>query len=129
MRIRNDHIAVSFGLVLAIGIGAPSGAQVNKEHVAKAPKEERVPMPHLDPENPDVIKLREDPARDMWREKRDYSKDPQRAPGPVKSGLSLPHEGTSGDHGDSECTWHPAVRNRHEARGIAQALMQWVVAD
>jgi len=57
-------------------------AQINKPLVEKAPKEEPAPWPHLDPNNPDVIKLRDDPNRDMWREKRDYSKD-GRTPGPV----------------------------------------------
>lgn len=57
-------------------------AQINKELVDQAPKEDRAPWPHLDPNDPDVIKLRDDPNRDMWREKRDYSKD-GRTPGPV----------------------------------------------
>ena len=49
-------------VVLSILCFAPSvEAQINKEHVKNAPKEERVPMPHIDPDNPDVIKLREDP--------------------------------------------------------------------
>lgn len=42
-----------------------------------------MPMPHIDPDNPDVIRLKQDPARDIWREERDYSKDPERASGPV----------------------------------------------
>jgi agmatinase len=57
-------------------------AQINKQLVEKAPKEDPAPWPHLDPDDPDVIKLRDDPNRDMWREKRDYSKD-GRSPGPV----------------------------------------------
>jgi len=75
------NCVLSFLLVLA---ASTSWAEpINKHLVDKAPKEEPAPMPHLDPKNPDVIKLREDPARDMWRQKRDYSKDPKRTPGPV----------------------------------------------
>ena len=40
-----------------------STAQINKELVDKAPKEIGPPMPHIDPDNPDVIQLRDDPAR------------------------------------------------------------------
>jgi len=71
-------------LLVLIFIAQMSTAEpINKHLVDKAPKEERVPMPHIDTNNPSVIKLRDDPNRDMWRTKRDYSKDPKREPGPV----------------------------------------------
>jgi len=74
---------VTILLFLNVASSAYSSEPINKHLVDKAPKEERVPMPHIDQNNPDVIKLRKDPARDMWRQKRDYSKDPKRTPGPV----------------------------------------------
>lgn len=67
---------------IALFCSVSTVAQINKQLVDKAPKEDPAPWPHLDPDNPDVIKLRDDPNRDMWREKRDYSKD-GRTPGPV----------------------------------------------
>ena len=70
-------------VVFAMSISAHSLAQINKDHVEKAPKEERAPMPHLDPDDPDVIRLREDPARDMWRTDVDPSNFPSREPGPI----------------------------------------------
>jgi len=78
----NALIAYSIFIFVSIAFAKDDGP-INKALVDAAPKEELAPMPHLDPNNPDVILLREDPARDMWREKRDYSKDPKRAPGPV----------------------------------------------
>ena len=71
------------GLSLLFVVNAYAAEPINKHLVDKAPKEEPAPMPHLDPENPDVLRLNEDQYRDMWRTKRDYSKDPKRGPGPV----------------------------------------------
>ena len=68
-------------LVICVPVGAV--AQINKDHVEKAPKEERVPMPHIDPDNPDVIRLREDPTRDMWRTTVDPSDFTGRDAGPI----------------------------------------------
>ena len=75
---------IAFSIYIFVSIAfAKDDGPINKALVDAAPKEEPAPMPHLDADNPDVILLREDPARDMWREKRDYSKDPKRTPGPV----------------------------------------------
>ena len=48
---RSSVIVTVTGLMLS----SPALAQINKEHVDKAPKEDHVPMPHLDPNNPEVI--------------------------------------------------------------------------
>lgn len=66
----------------ALSCSVSAVAQINKQFVEQAPKEDQAPWPHLDPDDPDVIKLRDDPNRDMWRQKRDYSND-GRTPGPV----------------------------------------------
>ena len=52
MRLRILAAPLALGL-LALGGPRDADAQINKAHVEKAPKEERVPMPHLDPDNPD----------------------------------------------------------------------------
>ena len=68
--------------VTAVGNKMPS--PINKDLVDEAPKEKRVLMPHIDPNNPNVIKLRaDDPSKDAWRTRVDLSKFPKRAPGPI----------------------------------------------
>lgn len=67
---------------IILSCSASAYAQINKQFVEQAPKEDPAPWPHLDPDDPDVIKLRDDPNRDMWRQTRDYSND-GRTPGPV----------------------------------------------
>ena len=83
MKTKPFIIYGSISLFLFMTPLAYSAEPINKHIVDKALIEEPVPMPHLDSNNPEVIKLREDPARDMWRQKRDYSKDPKRTPGPI----------------------------------------------
>ena len=78
-RILASTLCLGTVFSISIAIAQP----INKALVDAAPKEEPAPMPHIDPNNPDVIKLREDEARDMWRQKRDYTSDPKREPGPV----------------------------------------------
>ena len=82
--IRTIGICISLVLFGFISLSiADNDEPINLKLVKKAPQEARVPMPHLDPKNPDVLRLNEDSYRDMWRTKRDYSKDPKREPGPV----------------------------------------------
>ena len=69
-------------VVAGVLVCGGANAQINKELVEAAPEEDWAPMPHIDPDNPDVIRLRDDEARDMWRVNRDYSGD-GRTPGPV----------------------------------------------
>ena len=59
----------------------PAYAQINLEHVQAAPKEERVPMPHIDPDDPGRMKIQQDDSTDIWRTERDYSQYPNRDPG------------------------------------------------
>ena len=72
-------------LCCAIGwaVCLSANAQINKELVESANPEPPVPMPHLDPDNPDVIRLSKDPNRDMWRTEVDYSQFPDREAGPI----------------------------------------------
>ena len=73
MKVKSIVSAAILCVPLVLAAPSYSAAQINKEIVENTPQQERAPMPHLDPDNPDVIKLRDDPARDMWREKRDDS--------------------------------------------------------
>ncbi|MEM1448546.1 MAG: agmatinase family protein [Planctomycetota bacterium] len=68
---------------LALAASSSAAAQINKGLVDDAPKEERQPMPHIDPNDPNVIKLRDDPNRDMWRQTVDPAKFTPRAAGPI----------------------------------------------
>jgi len=70
-------------VVAALSLALGADAQVNEDEVERAPKEDYVPMPHIDPDNPDVIKLREDPARDMWRQTVEPSQFTGRDAGPI----------------------------------------------
>ena len=56
---------------------------INKKHVDAAPKEEWAPMPHIDPEQPDRMIIRQDKATNIWREERPADRNPERTPGPV----------------------------------------------
>ena len=72
------------GFSLALGADAkPADGPINKHLVEAAPKEELVPMPHLDPDNPDVIRLRKDPTREMWRTTVDPNQFTKREAGPI----------------------------------------------
>ena len=57
---------------------------INQDLVAQAPEEERVPWPHVDPDDPNVIRLRpDDEGKDLWRTRLDPSQFTARAPGPI----------------------------------------------
>ena len=49
----------------------------------KAPKEQPAPFPHIDPDNPDVIRLSMDENRDMWRTEVDPEAFTKREDGPI----------------------------------------------
>ncbi len=72
---------VATALIGLATVGAE--AQVNKAWVDEAPKEERAPMPHIDPEQPDRMVIRQDKATNIWRELRDSARNPERTPGPI----------------------------------------------
>ena len=63
---RTSHWVAGALAALLISAGGVD-AQINKEIAENAPNENVGPMPHLDPDNPNVIRLKEDPARDLWR--------------------------------------------------------------
>ena len=58
-------------------------AQINKDLVEAANPEPPELMPHIDPDNPDVIRLKKAPNRDMWRTEVDYGLFPDREAGPM----------------------------------------------
>ena len=51
MRQNRLSIAMLLGSVFLV-FAAGSNAQINKEHVEKAPKEDPAPWPHIDPDDP-----------------------------------------------------------------------------
>ena len=56
---------------------------INKHLVDKAPKEEPAPMPHLDPEDPTKMRIKQDESTNIWRDERDPARNPKRTPGPI----------------------------------------------
>lgn len=68
---------------LALMLPLAATAQMNKALVEAANPEPPEPMPHIDPNNPDVMRLSKDPARDMWRTEVDASQFPEREAGPM----------------------------------------------
>ena len=60
---------------------AGSNAQINKEHVEKAPKEDPAPWPHIDPDDPLRPKVSMDESTSIWREELDLSQFPDREAG------------------------------------------------
>ena len=80
--LEQNLISSIFVIISLVFITNPIVAQINKEHVEKAPKEEWVPMPHINQEDPTLEKIRQDKATDIWRQKRDYSND-NREDGPI----------------------------------------------
>ena len=64
--------ALQATLVLgALALALPATAQINKELVERAPQEERAPMPHIDPDNPDKLRVKQDASTNIWRAERD----------------------------------------------------------
>ena len=78
---RNARRAGAWATLLAAATAAP--AQVNKELVEQAPKEEPAPMPHIDEENPARMVIRQDEATNIWRDLREKGRNPAREPGPI----------------------------------------------
>ena len=56
---------------------------INKALVDAAPKEARVPMPHIDPNDVDRPLVTGDESTNMWRSERDPGRNPQRTPGSI----------------------------------------------
>ena len=55
---------------------AAAPAQIHKELVESAPKEEPAPMPHIDPAEPDKLLIRQDDSTDIWRALRERDREP-----------------------------------------------------
>ncbi len=74
-------------LVLAVGalfaLPATAHAQINKELVEQAPKEEWAPMPHIDYDDSTRMIIRQDKATNIWRQQRDPDRNPAGEPGPI----------------------------------------------
>ena len=76
-------ILTAFAGTIALATAIGTNAQINKALVDAAKPEAPEPMPHIDPDNPDVIKLRKDPTRDMWRTEVDPKAFTSRDAGPM----------------------------------------------
>lgn len=82
MRVNRSVVATLLvGLTLCSSISAT--AQINKELVDKAPKEEPAPMPHIDPDDPAKMRIKQDESTSIWREERDPARNPGRTRGPI----------------------------------------------
>ena len=87
--MRRDHwlavfISATFfllGITVKSVADEKSGGSIHEELVKNAPKEPRVPWPHIDPDNPDVIKISRNPSTDIWREELGQG---ERKPGPIQ---------------------------------------------
>lgn len=66
---------------LVISIQSAANAQMLKDIVEAAPKEEPAPMPHIDPNNPTVLPEKQDEGTNIWRTPRDQRSDIP--PGPI----------------------------------------------
>ncbi len=75
-----EHAAL---LALILLPAAVHAEPINKQHVDAAPKEAPAPMPHIDPEQPDRMVIRQDKATNIWREERPADRNPERTSGPV----------------------------------------------
>lgn len=64
---------IVFMLIFFVSTGV-SFAQINKEIVKKAPKEERAPMPHIVPGDSSVMRIKLDPSTNIWRTEIDRTK-------------------------------------------------------
>ena len=76
-------IGIASCSALALGASTAAFAQINMEHVKKAPKEERAPWPHINKEDPTVMNISQDKSLNVWRDERDYSQYPKRDDGPM----------------------------------------------
>lgn len=61
-----------------------SQAQIHKELVDAAPKEAPAPMPHIDPNDPTVMPIKQDPSTNIWRQVRESDQISERQPGPME---------------------------------------------
>ena len=79
------RLSVPLFVTMCLSVASPvsATAQINKELVDRAPREEWAPMPHVDPEDPDRPLISRDESLNMWRSERDPARNPQRAPGPI----------------------------------------------
>ena len=59
MRTKSGMPAILLAAFMALGVGTVN-AQINKALVEKAPKEELAPMPHVNPDDPTVMRLKQD---------------------------------------------------------------------
>ena len=82
MEIHSCTKALAIG-VLAVGLAAGATAQINKDLVEQAPKEEPAQMPHVDPDDPTIMKLKQDASTNIWREERPADRNPSRSDGPI----------------------------------------------
>ena len=83
MRLLSQFVKASLFSICTFSIVIPMHAQINKEHVDKAPKEEWAPMPHIDPDDSTVMKVKQGPSTNIWRDVLDYSQFPKRENGPM----------------------------------------------
>ena len=74
---------IAFLVATSISYREGNAAAINKALVDAAPQEERAPMPHIDPEDPDRPKVTGDKSTNMWRSERDPARNPQRTPGAI----------------------------------------------
>ena len=83
MRLLSQFVKASLLSICTFSIVIQMHAQINKEHVDKAPKEEWAPMPHIDPDDSTVMKVKQGPSTNIWRDVLDYSQFPKRENGPM----------------------------------------------
>ena len=82
MRIAHLSCTLVFALCASLFAGVAS-AQINKSLVDAAPKEDPAPMPHIDPDDPTKMLIKQDASTNIWRELRDPERNPDREPGPI----------------------------------------------
>ncbi len=70
-------------MFMIAAVPTDSFAQMNRELVEKAPKEEPAPWPHIIPDDPSKMKLKQDDSTSIWRAERDDARNPERTPGPI----------------------------------------------
>lgn len=78
-----SDLLMTSAIAAALGVFPVKGsAQMLKDIVDAAPQEEPAPMPHVVPDDPSKMNIRQDKSTNIWRELRDPERNPQGA-GPI----------------------------------------------
>lgn len=78
-RILASTLCLGIGFSISLAIAQP----INKALVDAAPDEDLAPWPHIDPEDPTKMLLKQDDSTNIWRDERASVGDPKRPKGPV----------------------------------------------